>query len=178
MVLEKLIQQSGWQVFSPRLAENALEMNRIIAARREWDTVNARFGPSPSDNPPPHPSAELRRKVFEDNVNNIDDSALMLAVTDGRDTGVMFEIGYAYRAHVPIVTYSAKNFGSNLMLAQSIIGHVKSVTAVAEVLRIGNPGLSIDSSTDEYGAAIALIESKFKTELALKEGPDEHSRNQ
>ena len=122
------------------------------------------------------PDQELRLAVFTDNVVNIDDSDLMLAVIDDRDSGVMFEIGYAYRASIPIVTYTSKNYGSNLMLAHSIIGHTKIIESVREVLRIGNPHLALERKVTEYGAAVAEIQFKFKSTVALKEGPDEHKK--
>lgn len=173
--LENLILQSGWRMFSPRKGEAAVEMNNLIQKKIAQRKV-IESGIMPPGIMIPDPSPELRLRVFGDNVDNIDDADLLLAVVDDRDSGVMFEIGYAFRAHVPIVTYTANNYGSNLMLAHSIIGHTKTLEDVAEVLRIGNPALALNRDFKDYGAAVAAIQHLFKSEIALKEGPDEHRK--
>lgn len=122
------------------------------------------------------PSQELRSRVFYDNWSNIDDADLVIAVIDNFDTGTMWEIGYAYKAHVPVVTTTANDYGCNLMLAESIIGHTKSTDAVKDVLEIGRSRLGLAETLSEYGEGIAMIQSKYKSNFSLKEGPDE--RNQ
>lgn len=172
--LEHVINQSGWRMFSPRKGENALEMNRMIQAYQEWRS----FENAESERPaPPQPSAALRLCVFNDNWMNIDDADLMLAVIDNFDVGVMWEVGYAYARQVPIVTYTNKDYGCNLMLAHSIVGHLKDLRSAEDVLEIGNPALSMHSSVAEYGEAIAMIQSKYKTLMALKEGPGERAQS-
>jgi nucleoside 2-deoxyribosyltransferase len=156
--LESIINESGWKLFSPRLGDNSLVMNAVYA-RKEL------------------PSDDLRLKVFTDNVVSIDHSDLMLAVVDDKDTGVMFEMGYAFRAHVPIVTFTSRDYGVNLMLAHSVIGHVKTFDAVAHVLKIGLPALELGKGALEYGTAIAEIQHYYKTSQSLKEGPDERKRS-
>lgn len=181
--IEKLIEDAQWEMFSPRKAENALEMNGLLKKKfahknlldeqiKRGIVTQAAYKELEEF----EPSAELRHKVFYDNFSNIDDADLLLAVIDNFDVGVMWEVGYAFACHVPIVTTTGNNYGCNLMLAHSIVGHTKSLDAVAEVLRIGNPALAFDRKLDEYGAAIAEIQQKYKSDFALKEGPDE--RNQ
>jgi len=153
--IEKLIVKEGWVLFSPRLADSASKMNKMI---REGDIV----------------PDELRRAVFRDNVDNIDNSDMMIAVIDERDTGVMFEMGYAFRSHVPIVTFTSHDYGVNLMLSHSVVGHAKSLEELAAVLRLGYGAISKSASTEEYGTAIAKIQFMYKSQQALLEGPNEH----
>ena len=177
--LERLIKDEGWEMFSPRLGVSAQEMNTIINDRKvyynKWAELIEKGG-SPPELPPEAPSPDLRRKVFNDNWSNVDDSDLILAVIDDFDVGVMWEVGYAYRAHVPVVTHTGMNYGCNLMLAHSIIGHTKDFEAVADVLRIANPSFSLGEHAEEYGKATALIQARYKSEFALKEGPDERKQ--
>lgn len=155
--LEIAIIEEKWEMFSPRLGQNATRMNAILSGKGK-------------------PPADLREAVFHDNWSNIDDADLLIAVIDNFDVGVMWEVGYAFARHVPIVTFTAKNYGCNLMLAHSIIAHAKSIDTVRHVLQIGSPHLKMGSDVMKYGEVIALIQSQYKTEFSLKEGPDE--RNQ
>lgn len=188
--LETVIVSCGWRLFSPRNGENAIEMNTRIGLFKRWQRVEAAFeeladagivtngGSFPLgvfDSEPEPPSRALRLKVFTDNWTNIDDADLVLAVTDGFDVGTMWETGYAYARHVPIVTTTGRQYGCNLMLAHSIVGHTKSLSEVEDVLRIGNPSLGVDRDFEEYGAAIAQIQQKYGSELALREGPQERN---
>lgn len=76
---------------------------------------------------------EMRRKVFLENLNQIEKCDIIFAVTDGKDVGTIWEAGYAYgirwyrsRAEFPskfpIVVYyceTLKGGKFNLMLAES-----------------------------------------------------------
>lgn len=150
LVEEFVGSENGLDVFSPRLADNAVAMNEMIRNKVV-------------------PPMDLRSKVFGDNVDNIDDSDLMVAIIDDHDSGTIWEIGYAFRAHVPVITFTGRNFGSNLMLAQSTIGHLKSVADLRGAIRIANPRLSRQSPESIFGEAMAEIQSRFKTADALKE---------
>ena len=182
LTLESIIQsREDYELFSPRLGANAIEMNNLIqykkgraaaikeqvargvvteAAYDELDLIG-------------EPTEELRMKVFNDNWMNIDDADLVLAVIDDFDVGVMWEVGYAFARHVPIVTYTARNFGCNLMLAHSIVGHLKNPEELEDVLEIASPSIGLDSKLNDYGAVIAEIQQKYKTLASLKEGPNE-----
>src|SRR5690606_24533526 len=103
---------------------------------------------------PPVPDDKLRNQVFYDNYSNIDKADIVVAVIDDFDVGVMWEVGYAYKAQVPILTTTQRDYGCNLMLAQPIVGHTKSLAAVEEALRIGNPAPASDSKFDSYGETI------------------------
>lgn len=90
------------------------------------------------------PSAATRHEVFCDNVDNIDDADLMVAITDGRDSGTLFEHGYAYAQGIPIITYTDEQYGLNLMLAESVLAHCKGETQLRAALTL------VKSQRDQY----------------------------
>lgn len=169
--LEALLSGYGVEVFSPRNGENALEMNALLSAHAAWEADPAILVDVVPE--PPMPDEALRYRVFTDNVVNIDDADLVLAVIDDRDTGVVWEMGYAFARHVPVAQYTARGYGSNLMLAHSIVAHLKSTESLCQLLEYRDK-LTMDSSMAEYGEAIAEIQQIFRGSVALKEGPDEH----
>lgn len=149
--LEHLILDTGFECFSPRLAENAKAMNALFS----------------SGLPAPY---ELKTAVFRDNCDNIDTAPFMIAVIDGRDTGVTFEIGYAYRAGIPILTFTNQNFGMNLMLAQCTIGHCKGLSDLRGALEILR-GIQTTLASEQYAEIIAKVQATYLTPAQLTEGP-------
>lgn len=77
----------------------------------------------------PNASSEDRKKGFAGNCEAIDKADFILAVTDGKDMGTIWEAGYAFAKHKPIL-YFAETLGNNdfnLMLAESgLLGVCKS----------------------------------------------------
>nr|DAG64287.1 MAG TPA: Nucleoside 2-deoxyribosyltransferase [Caudoviricetes sp.] len=64
------------------------------------------------------------QETFNSNVEAINDSKKVLAITDGKDMGTIWEAGYAYGKGIPIVYY-AETLGDNpfnIMLSESGIG--------------------------------------------------------
>ena len=69
---------------------------------------------------PPDASDELREKTFKDNLKHIKEADAIFAITNGKDMGTIFEAGFAYGIHKPIIYfYEGLNSQFNLMLAQS-----------------------------------------------------------
>lgn len=78
------------------------------------------FSPKENCFCPPDASQELRKKTFEDNIHNIDNCDAIFVITNGKDMGTIFEAGYAYGIHKPIIYFCEGLTGQfNLMLAQS-----------------------------------------------------------
>ena len=103
-------------VFKPRNgAASAKKLNKDIGAGKD-------------------PSRDTRRQVFRDNVENVDDADLIVALIDDRDIGTIFELGYACKAGVPIITFTNKGFGMNLMLAESTLAHCKGIGQLNEAI--------------------------------------------
>lgn len=117
------------------------------------------------------PPQDLRERVFRDNVENIDDADLLLAYIDNFDPGTIYEVGYAYASSVPVLSFSAKGYGMNLMLAQSVIGHTRGLDELEEALDLILSILSIEDTmkrvqeltkfTVEYTSSAQLSE-KFE----------------
>lgn len=69
----------------------------------------------------PNSTVDDLQKTFDANIAAINDCNFVLAVTDGKDVGTMFECGVSYILRKPIM-YFAETLGErpfNLMLAQS-----------------------------------------------------------
>lgn len=69
-----------------------------------------------------------RKHAFDENLRGIIEADFIIAVTDGKDMGTIFEAGYAYGKNIPIV-YFAETLGQNqfnLMLAMSGISACKT----------------------------------------------------
>lgn len=136
--IEKLLEKIGFEVYSPR------------------KDCSYKLTPTSSN--------EEREAVFADNIRHIEHSDLVLAVTDGKDMGTIFEAGYAYGVDVPIL-YFAETLGTNLfnlMLAESaLLGTYTSREQLEEILVLikHNDILDcIDTVRDENGKARLIIE--------------------
>lgn len=69
-------------------------------------------------------SPEARKKAFEDDVSAIEQSRFIFANTRDKDPGTLFEVGYAYKAGVPIVGFASglpKGAPFNIMLAGAMV---------------------------------------------------------
>lgn len=65
-------------------------------------------------------SEEDQRKVFEIDINSILNCDGIFAITNGKDMGTIFESGFAWANHKPIIYFAEGLRGPfNLMLAQS-----------------------------------------------------------
>jgi len=80
---------------------------------------------------------ESKKKIFDDNVYNLDQCTHMVAVIDGRDTGTIWEMGYFYCDGKPIVSISFEGHGVNVMLAESVLAHVDDLGEMTNAL-VGN----------------------------------------
>lgn len=118
-LIESVIESfDEFEVFKPRNgAASAKKLNKDIGAGKD-------------------PSAETRKRVFRDNVENILDADLVVACIDDRDIGTIFEIGYAFAESVPIFTFTNQGYGMNLMLAESTLAHCKGVEQLKQALEM------------------------------------------
>lgn len=73
---------------------------------------------------------EVREKAFQMNVSGIEEAQMVIAITDGKDMGTIFEAGHAYASQIPVI-YVAFTLGKdgmfNLMLAESAQATAKTV---------------------------------------------------
>lgn len=90
----------------------------------------------------PDDPKSIRAKAFTGNLKAIDDADLVVAVTDYKDIGTIWEAGYAYRGLKPILYY-AETLGDrpfNLMLAQSGMGVVRDEVTLRLALQYPSVG--------------------------------------
>lgn len=66
---------------------------------------------------------KMAKQILDANLKAINNCKLMIANVDNRDAGTMFEIGYAIAKNIPVITYSAHDYGVNLMIGQSVLCH-------------------------------------------------------
>jgi nucleoside 2-deoxyribosyltransferase len=101
-----------------------------------------------------------RRKGFTWSTNAIDSCQLVVANIDDRDQGTSHEMGYAYGKDKPILTISMHDYDVNLMLACCIIGHLKSLAELGEVLELLREPLMTNDAQSKL-EAFAIINAKF-----------------
>ena len=77
------------------------------------------------------------QEIYDSNIRHLNDCDNMIAVVDGRDSGVIFEIGYfAALSKVSkkrIITFTNKNFGLNVMIQKTVCGHVHGFKKLNEL---------------------------------------------
>ena len=66
---------------------------------------------------------EYRARIFTKNIEAIRASRMVLAITNDKDMGTLFEAGYAYGLGIPVVYFAEDLNGPfNLMLSESGVG--------------------------------------------------------
>lgn len=67
--------------------------------------------------------------VVAANESLLDDSDLVLALIDDRDTGVIWEMGYARSNGTSVITISDHDYDLNIMLSGTVLAHITHVTS-------------------------------------------------
>lgn len=76
-----------------------------------------------------------KRAIFHKDIESIQNSRYVFAITDGKDMGTLFECGYAFANNVPIVYIALDLKGPfNLMLAKSALRVVRSMDELRKML--------------------------------------------
>jgi nucleoside 2-deoxyribosyltransferase len=73
------------------------------------------------------------REIFDRNILEMDAAHIVLAVVDGSDAGTMWEIGYLYCYGSPIVTFTDRMKGLNIMIQECVVAHCFGVEQVREL---------------------------------------------
>lgn len=78
-----------------------------------------------------NPDQEWATATFDDDVNAIDNADIVVALLDAKDqdTGTIWEMGYAYATHKPVVVLTVGDtfeYPINLMPAQGAIHHLEN----------------------------------------------------
>jgi nucleoside 2-deoxyribosyltransferase len=72
--------------------------------------------------------------LFQSNIDHMDWCTHAIAVIDGYDKGVLFEMGYLYAEGKTIVSYTNNYQGINVMLNEAIACHCEGVVDVISAL--------------------------------------------
>ena len=146
--IEKIYLAAPW--FDPGQAER---YDSVLGVLREWESKTP--GASlyvPREHPCPAVSdARTRREVYAANIRNLEDAGAVVAITDGKDLGTIYELGYAARLRDerrevpsdprPLLLGVALTLGDrpfNLRLAVGLDLTFRSVEEIRGFLLLGN----------------------------------------
>ena len=85
---------------------------------------------------PPNATHKQRKKTFKGNHDGIIDAEMVIAITDGKDVGTIWEMGVAYEAGVPVIGV-ALTLGDNpfnLMLSESCFTTIRTIDELEKFL--------------------------------------------
>lgn len=89
---------------------------------------------------------EFAKLVFKTNCFDIDICDAVVAVIDDRDTGTIWEMGYAHAKAKPIYSFTNCDYGVNVMLTGCIRGHARGYDALERMLE----KITTDGDTSEF----------------------------
>jgi nucleoside 2-deoxyribosyltransferase len=116
--LENVIEAAGFSIISPR-------RSGVILKDLE-----------------PEQRREMAPIIYHKNREDIERCDIVIAVIDDFDPGTVWEMGYAAAKYKQIFTYTAKDYGLNVMLAGCSSGHARGVNemqAILNDLKINKP---------------------------------------
>ena len=76
------------------------------------------------------------KAVLDANFYGVTRSYMTIACIDDRDTGTAWELGLGYGLGIPQITFSGRGFGANVMIAESVGGHMPTLDALDTFLDI------------------------------------------
>lgn len=113
-------------------------VKKVEAALNENSTVKDFFSPrlSPeNENTDEIGSPAWAKRIFEDDIRQIDQSDAVFAITDFEneniDSGTAFEIGYAFNSNIPVVLLQEKDEPLNLMISNAGRYYTKNIDDAA-----------------------------------------------
>lgn len=113
--MKKIYFAGGW--FSPAQDEQHTRLYELLAKEKNLQI----FNPRTVGEFQVGPSTDHMTNVFVGNTDAIDECHLVVAITDYKDMGTIWECGYAYATKKPIIYY-CETLGDkpfNLMLAKT-----------------------------------------------------------
>lgn len=95
------------------------------------------FSPKDEIEIKPNATQKEQKEAFDADVNFIKECDFVIASTVGKDTGTLFELGYAYANGIPSIIYfpNDKNLPVNIMLAQSAYAVASTYGQLDNVLK-------------------------------------------
>lgn len=111
----KIYFAGGW--FTPAQEEEHTRIGKFLETYKDFEIFNPRF----ASNLNIGKETDYTNQVLLKNCNAIDNADLIVAITDYKDMGTLWECGYAYAKKKPIIYYceTLGNKPFNLMLAKT-----------------------------------------------------------
>jgi len=131
---------------------NAEQVKTVEDIERALETEGVKFFSPRSEgvliNHTPAERALHLERIYQSNIRHMMECNTMLAVIDGRDIGVMFEIGFFASKRLSekdnvLMTYTDQSFGLNVMIQQSVDAHLKGVRVLEEMLSMAKYNLEL-----------------------------------
>lgn len=129
--MKKLYFAGGW--FNPKQEEEHTRIGNFLESLKKFDIFNPRTAGGDFN---AGLETDHMTQVLMNNINAIQESDIVLAITDYKDMGTLWECGFAYANNKPIIYYceTLGNKPFNLMLAKT--GRVaKDVDDLIELLK-------------------------------------------
>ena len=121
--------------FNPEQLELVVKLEQLVLAMPDLTLYSPRQdGVLTTMNQEQRDKAAIN--IFKKNCSEIAKSDVILAVIDGRDQGVTWEMGYGFGFGIPIITYTDQDFGLNVMLKGCARAHVKGIEEAFKILKI------------------------------------------
>lgn len=128
-------------------------------------------------------STAERARTFQRDVDEIETCDLVVSVLDWSvpggyfnldthmpDPGTVWEIGYAYCSHKPVISVSEdEDFSSipiSLMLTESILAHAQGSLQLRKILTVYRP-VARRAADETYGEVVGKIRAEFPLKLEV-----------
>jgi nucleoside deoxyribosyltransferase len=117
---------SGWWLPGHK---EALEQLEALLGKRAYEYFSPRLESQLEKNSP----FKQRQEVFQRNLDAIHEASLVFARIDDYDPGTVWEMGFAFAVHTPVVAWSlVEGRGLNLMLSESCEGFLNGWFQIQE----------------------------------------------
>jgi hypothetical protein len=129
-----------------------LEAGLTVADPRE-------LGPIIVDSAEHVKTPEFFAEIFEGNIEGMQNSFMMVASIDDKDTGTAFEMGWAYGTGMPLFSFVFNEGKTNVMLGQAVDMHLKSIEEFANFFK--KYAIVIQNCDIEELFSLMAIDSNF-----------------
>lgn len=111
--MKKIYLAGGW--FTPEQEEEHTRIYNLL--KKDFDVFNPRIKGELT----PDSTHDKMSEILLGNIRGIQEADIVVVIYDGKDTGTIWEAGFAYANQKPIIYYAEKLNGKkfNLMLAKT-----------------------------------------------------------
>lgn len=128
---------------------NEEELNFVKQIESTMDSIGMTYYSPRKDvilqDVPKEERLKMTKQVYDNNVNNIEECDVMIAVIDNRDVGTMFEMGYAAAMKKYIITVTNHDFAVNVMLKECTYAHLRGTNQMISAIECARRGYPFSS---------------------------------